>query len=363
MLYCHMILHGLPLNNRDILLVKAACGRGSPLHGLATTLINAHFDTRLRLYTRLVKTPRKPMHANGSLKRYELKPPKRLCNCKAHLDLTHSSPLPGAPGNHTRPTTPRPIVASPPATLFLLIQNQLQHIIRELRELETHGLELWLRIVAQAVTPCRPERSHGLADGLIVGIGLLVDEPCVGELSLGGGCCAVDLGVCEGSEFGQAEALGESVHAGVHEEASAVVVGDGLARVFFEGSVARGGGLLGEVFACVEVFDYGAHCVDVAVRVGDLTRLEDVNVRSSSCRMRSTYSSWCKALHLLSELWRLEDDCLVGRVCGLCFSTSNKNLDDRALHQTEPLSVVSPSRVHQSLVCNSASVVRATSRI
>lgn len=71
--------------------------------------------------------------------------------------------------------------------------------------------------------------------------------------------------MCEGLEFGEAEAVGEGVDACVHEEAGAVVVGGGEAWVFLEGGVARGGGFLGEVFAGVEVFDDGAEgvCVDV----------------------------------------------------------------------------------------------------
>lgn len=199
-----------------------------------------------------------------------------LISATAHqhcLNLTDPRPLPGAPGNHTGPTTTRPVIRRPSPALLLLVKDQLQHIVRELRELETHGLELWLCIVAQTVAPRSPESGDGLADGLVPGVGLLVYEAGVGKLAFGGGCGAVDLRVGEGLELGQAEALGKGVDAGMNEEASTVVVGNGLAGVLLERSVAGGRRLLGEVFACVEVFDNGAHGVHIAISEGDLARL------------------------------------------------------------------------------------------
>jgi len=82
--------------------------------------------------------------------------------CLSHLHLTHSSPLPGAPRNYTWPTAGRCVITTTP--LLLLIQYQLQYIVRKLWKLETHGLELGLCVVTQAETACRPESSHGLAD-------------------------------------------------------------------------------------------------------------------------------------------------------------------------------------------------------
>lgn len=192
----------------------------------------------------------------------------------APLHLTHSRPLPTTTRHHRRPVRTLAVTA-PMATLplLLIIKHQLQHIVRELRELETHSTELWLCLVAQTERAGSPEGGDRFADRLVFGVGFLVDEAGVGELALCCGGSAVDFAVREGLEVGELEAVGEGVDAGVDEEAKAFVVGDGHAGVFLEGGVARGGGLLGEVFACVEVLDGGAHGVDVDVGHGDLTWL------------------------------------------------------------------------------------------
>jgi len=132
--------------------------------------------------------------------------------------------------------------------------------------------------VAQAVGPCGPESSDGLADSVVLWVGLLVDEAGVCELALCGGGGAVDLAVRERLELGKLQAVGEGVDARVHEEAEAFVVGGGLARVLFEGRVTGWGRLLGEVLARVEVLDYGAHGVDVAVREDNPAGLAYVGV-------------------------------------------------------------------------------------
>ena len=248
---------------------------------LAVTLGNSYLDSSFRLYTRLLRIPKVRQNKDIELDDYWVEMRKsnssRNETCQLHLDLTHSSPLSGAPWYHTRPAPPRPIIPTSPAILLLLIQHQLQHIIRELWELETHSLELGLCIVSEAVTPGRPESSDRLADCPVVWVRLFVHEARVSQLAFGSGWCAVDLGVCEGFEVREAEALCESVDTGVHEKTGALVVGDGLARVFFEGRVARGGCSFGEVLACVEVFNYRAHGINITVGKGDLARLEGVS--------------------------------------------------------------------------------------
>jgi len=117
-----------------------------------------------------------------------------LKGCLSHLHLTHSSPLPGTPRNYTGPTTGRCVVTTAP--LLLLIEYQLQYIIRELWKLETHGLELGLCVVTQAETACRPESSDGLADCCIFWTGLFVNVARIRELSLCRRGCAMDLGMC-----------------------------------------------------------------------------------------------------------------------------------------------------------------------
>jgi hypothetical protein len=193
--------------------------------------------------------------------------------CSSHLRLTHSSPLPRASWNNTRSAPGWRVVTRTTAVLLLLVEHQLQHIIRKLRELETHGPELWSRIVAQAVAPRGPEGGHGLANSVVLWVGLLVDVARVCELALCGRGCAVDLAVCKGLELGELEAVGEGVDARVDKEAETVIVSRGLARVLLEGSVAGARCLFGEVFARVEVLDYGAHGVHVDIAEDDLAGL------------------------------------------------------------------------------------------
>lgn len=157
--------------------------------------------------------------------------------------------------------------------LLLVVQNQLQHVVGELWEFETHGPELWLCLVAQAEGASGPESGDGLADGAVFGVGLFVDVAGICELALGGGGGAVDLGMREGFEGRKLETVGKCVDARVYEETEAVVVGGWKARVLLEWGIARGRRLLGEVFASVEVLDDGAHGVRVNVGHDDLTRL------------------------------------------------------------------------------------------
>lgn len=187
----------------------------------------------------------------------------------SRLDLAVSCPLPAAARDDGRPATSCALLiamaTASPSRLLLVIQHQLQHIVRELRELETHGLELWLGVVPEGMRSGGPEGGHRLPDRGVLGVALLVYVACVCELALRGRRCAVDFAVCEGLEVGELELVGERVDAGVNEEARTVVVGGGDAGVFFEGCVTACGRLFGEVFVGVEVFDGGAHGVYVGV--------------------------------------------------------------------------------------------------
>ena len=69
--------------------------------------------------------------------------------------------------------------------------------------------------MAQDIAAIGPEGSHGLPDRRIRHVRLLVDVAGVGDLAPGGALGAVDLGVGEGAQAGQAEARGERVDARV----------------------------------------------------------------------------------------------------------------------------------------------------
>lgn len=258
-----------------------------------------------------------------------------------HLYLSHPRPLPTAPRHHRRPPMRPLLIPLPPLPLLLIIKHQLQHIVRELRKLQTHSTELGLRLMPQAERARRPERRNRPPDGRILGVGFLVHIARVCKLALCGGRRAVDLAVSEGFEVGEFEAVGERVDAGVDEEAEAVVVGGGLAGVLFERGVARGRGLFGEVFACVEVFDCGAHGVGVDVGHDDLAGLESDSVMGWGCERGGTYTSCCELLDVPGEFGRFDEDGFVGRVGGLGGVGSDYDFNDGALHQAELLSASS----------------------
>lgn len=81
---------------------------------------------------------------------------------------------------------------------------------------------------------------------------MAVDVAGVGELGDGGRGDEVDLGVGERLEGRHRQLLGQGVHFGVFEELVAGLVDGGGGGV---GLQAAGGELVGEVFACVEVFE------------------------------------------------------------------------------------------------------------
>src|SRR5690242_18008946 len=57
-----------------------------------------------------------------------------------------------------------------------------------------------------------------------------------------------------------------------------------------------------------------------------------------------TYTSRRKGLDLLCELWGLDDDSLMGRVCGFGVTAADDHLDNGALHQTGVVSTSSRLR-------------------
>lgn len=127
----------------------------------------------------------------------------RSLSYNTRLYLAHPRPLPATPRHNTRPTPRRHIIpTTTPLPLLPLIWHQLQNIIRELCELETHGLEFWLGLVMQAETPGCPERSNRFANGCVFGIGIFEYKARVREFALDCGCCAVNFAVCEGFELG-----------------------------------------------------------------------------------------------------------------------------------------------------------------
>ena len=107
----------------------------------------------------------------------------------------------------------------PRPALLLLIEHKLEDVVRELRELEAHCAELWLRVVSQAEGARGPERGNRLADRRVLGVGFSVHVARVREFAARGGHCAVDFAVCQGAEFRETQALGQRVDACVHEEA------------------------------------------------------------------------------------------------------------------------------------------------
>jgi len=81
------------------------------------------------------------------------------------------------------------------------------------------------------------------------------------------------------------------------EESEAVIVSLRLAWVFLERSVACRRCLFGEVFACVEVLDDGAHGISIAISKDNLA-----------------WSPRRKGIDLSRKFWRLEDNRLMRRV-------------------------------------------------
>lgn len=179
--------------------------------------------------------------------------------------------------------------------------------------LQAQPLELLFGLVPEHMTPGGPESSDGLPDRLVLGAGFLVHETGVRDLALGRGLGEVDLLVGDAGELGQAEALGESVDAGVAQEGDAVVVWAGNARVVFHRVAAD----CGEVVALVDVFEHGGAGVDVVV--GELN---------------ATGPAWGEAFDLGLEVGCLDEKALVGGEGGLVIACADCELYDGGTKET-----------------------------
>ena len=153
------------------------------------------------------------------------------------LHLAYPRTLAAGTRNHLRTSVSRLAMIRPASALLLLVQDQLKNIIRKLRELEAHSLELRLGVVTQGVAARGPECSNGLPDSRILWVALLVYVAGVRELALGSGCGTVNLRVREGLEVGKLQAVGQCVDLGMYEQAESFVVGRRLTWVSLQGSV------------------------------------------------------------------------------------------------------------------------------
>ena len=82
------------------------------------------------------------------------------------------------------------------ATL-LLVQHQIKDFEAKLGEGETHLAEFGLGFVTEDMRSVCPEGSDRLANDFVCGGSVTIHETCVGNLALGGGVDAVDLGMCK----------------------------------------------------------------------------------------------------------------------------------------------------------------------
>ena len=149
--------------------------------------------------------------------------------------------------------------------LLPLIQHQTKHIEPKLRELKTHCAELILRLVPEDMTPGRPKCRHGPPNRDVLLVRLLVHVPRIRDLPPRGRRRAVDLGVGEGFQCGEAQLVGQGVDFGVLEERGAGGVGGRERGIGLEGRVFGGGEAAWEVFAVVEVFENRACGREVVV--------------------------------------------------------------------------------------------------
>lgn len=164
--------------------------------------------------------------------------------------------------------------------LELVVQDAGENVVSELRVFQAQRLELGLRLGAEGVGSVRPEIGDRRADGCVGIGGVGIDIAGVGDLALGCGVDAVDLGGGEGAQVGDLELVGQGVDAGVLEELLAGLVDLGKRGVIFELSLARN--LPGEVVAGVEVFEEAADCVDFLRGELDLARAAIVAELSAS---------------------------------------------------------------------------------
>lgn len=114
----------------------------------------------------------------------------------------------------------------------------------------------------QHVAALAPEARDGFPDRRVVAARVPVDVAGVREFRDGGRGHEVDFRMREEFEGGQGEFFREGVDFCVFEELGARGVDGGRGRVGLQGS---GGELVGEVFACVEVFEEAGGGFDVGV--------------------------------------------------------------------------------------------------
>lgn len=141
------------------------------------------------------------------------------------------------------------------------VRRQLtEHVVSELRELQAQAAELLLGLGAKSMGAGGPEVGNGGTNAGVVLLGVLVDVAGVGDLALGGGVDAVNLGGGKLLEVGQLELLGEGVDAGVLEQLIARLIDLGDSGVLLELTLA--GNLLREVVAGVEELEEAADGVE-----------------------------------------------------------------------------------------------------
>lgn len=179
-----------------------------------------------------------------------------------------------------------------------------------------------------------PEVGDGGTDGGVVLGGELVDVAGVGDLALGGRVDAVDLVGREVLEVGEAELLGDGVHARVLEKLLAREVDLGNRGVLLQRALA--GNLLGEVIACVQELEEAAHGVDVFGGELDLAGLFGKGSISFlfgrvGDKVTETYSAIISKVGAsLSEPGALDEERLMGSKDGLLVAGADDQGDDGA---------------------------------
>lgn len=86
--------------------------------------------------------------------------------------------------------------------LELLVENTREDIVTEFGVFQAQLLELGLGLSAQGMRPARPEVGDRGANGGVGIVGVGVDVLGIGDLALGCGVDAVDLGTGEGAQRG-----------------------------------------------------------------------------------------------------------------------------------------------------------------
>lgn len=145
-----------------------------------------------------------PANPAGTLYLHPAKPP--IDQEDTPFPPTSTNPIPHTLSPRPLPRTLRLLIASTPLPLgpnppLLSIQDETEHIERELGILETHLAETALGLVPQHVRALAPEGGDGPADGVVRAGGVAVDVAGVGEFRGGGGGDEVDFGVGEGFEL------------------------------------------------------------------------------------------------------------------------------------------------------------------